>query len=262
MWWGTGPTVTAGRPAANSPAVTPHLRTVHTVTSGPETSTPQAGRTSRFLALAVSILVLVSVVFVGLQRLAVGFTGADPTSPTTTLTAPATPTPPSSGAVSSATGSLATPDDDGSATDDPGAAVSEPSSGASVDQQSSAFENPDTWPELLPDLGEHRVLTHSTGPEQRWVIAVPGGPQLSGGRFLAGLERLGWQVDAVSTVNTVTAVGAMGSSRVSVTVRSGEGLAPAGWGVLEVVYLDRIPDFEPPTTTTPPTDEEAARRRS
>jgi hypothetical protein len=249
-------TVTADRAGATSPAVPPPRRTVGEVESSPR-QPAATGRTARAFALAAAFLVMFSVLFLGLQRLAGGFTGSDgqddppPVSSGAPENVPATaPAPgPAGSNVASATGSLAPTD--------PGAPAVTPTT-----TPSSTFVNPENWPEVLPDLGEHRLLEHTAGAEQRWLLAVPGGPQLSGGRFLAGLERLGWKVDAVSTVNTVTAVGALGSSRVSATVRPGGDLVPEGWGVLEVVYLERIPDFEPPTTTPPPSDEETARKRS
>lgn len=249
-------TVTAGRPGATSPAVMALRRTVGEVASSPR-QPAENGRTARAFALATAFLVMFSVLFVSLQRLAGGFTDTgrqESASSVTTIAPDTTPTPsavpgPSGSNVASATGSLAPVD--------PSASAVTPST-----TPSSTFENPENWPEALPDLGEHRLLKHTTGSEERWLLAVPGGPQLSGGRFLAGLERLGWKVDAISTVNTVTAIGSLGSSRVSVTVRPGDELVAKGWGVLEVVYLERIPDFEPPTTTPPPSDEETARKRS
>jgi hypothetical protein len=249
-------TVTAGRPGATSPAVMAPSRTVGEVHSSPR-QPAESGRTARAVALATAFLVMFSVLFLGLQRLAGGFTAPDagestPSLPSAAPAATQTPSAvpgPSGSNVASATGSLAPTD--------PAAPVTTPTT-----TPSSTFDNPENWPEVLPDLGEHRLLQHSTGAEERWLLAVPGGPQLSGGRFLAGLERLGWKVDAVSTVNTVTAIGSLGPSRVSATVRPGGDLVPEGWGVLEVVYLERVPDFEPPTTTPPPSDEETARKRS
>lgn len=115
---------------------------------------------------------------------------------------------------------------------------------------------PPRWPVSLPDPGEHRLLGIESEQEDRWLLAVPGNVPLAGGRFVAGLEELDWDVDAVSTPRTLTAVGTREQERVSVTIRPGGESLPAGWLLLDVVYQPTIPDFEtPPTSSIPPEDE-------
>jgi hypothetical protein len=120
-----------------------------------------------------------------------------------------------------------------------------------------SFPDPAAWPSDLPSLGEHQVLDYSTGDAERWLLAVPGGAQIAGGRFIGGLTRLEWKVSSMSTDHTVTAVGQFDAKRVSVVLRPGDGALPEGWSYLEVIYSPFIPQFSPPTTTP---DEDASVR--
>ena len=221
---------------------------------------------SRACALIVSFLVMGGVLYLGFLRVIDNVVESESTSvgaeaPTNAQPAPTQPTTSPStnsqgGAVTSATGSIPPAQDPPSSGATPSGTVgsSTPSTEPPVD--------PPKWPATLPDLGEHKMISHLTGPEERWVFEVPGGPQLAGGGFLADLEKNGWKVEAITTPNTVTATGELDRSRLSVTLRPGEASTAAGWSRLEIVYLERVPDFEVPTTTPPPTDEEAARKRS
>jgi len=162
------------------------------------------------------------------------------------------PMPPVNDPVSSATGSIPLPPDSNAPT---------PTTPTTPGVTSETPVRPEKWPESFPDLGEHKVVSFEDGPERRWVIDLPGGAQLAAGGFLADMQERGWKVTTVTTPNTVTSVASLESSRASVTLRSGDPGLAAGWSRMEVVYLERLPDFDIPSVT-PPTDEEAARKRS
>lgn len=119
---------------------------------------------------------------------------------------------------------------------------------------------PPRWPVSLPDPGQHVLLGLEGDGEDRWLLAVPGNANLSGGRFIAGLEDLDWDVSAVATGKTATAVGVRGQERVAVSIRPGGEVTPENWVLLEVVYQPTIPDFEVPPTSTLPPETEAAKR--
>lgn len=240
--------------------------TIPSVQSAPgddPSDTPTPRRSERVVVL-LAAAVLFAVLIGGFARLG-AFLGFDepvseppPTLPSTTMPAPG---------VASVTGSVLPADP---STPSPGAAPSStlpgvpsptlpgattPSPGASTTSvPTSAL--PPRWPVSLPDPGEHRLLALESEEEDRWLLAVPGNVPLAGGRFVAGLEDLDWEVDAVATPRTLTAVGTREQERVSVTIRPGGDSLPAGWLLLDVVYQPTIPDFEtPPTSSIPPEDE-------
>jgi hypothetical protein len=237
------------------PVVGP-LTTVET----PETA-PKNGpslRPAERAAAIVALLIVFALLIAGFARLArfaglerpVGETvsslpGAPPTgaSPAPTVVPPPSSVPPpsvpSNGTPSSPVG------------------TTDPSSPTTLPGESAL---PPRWPVSLPDPGEHVLLGAEGDGEDRWLLAVPGNATLSGGRFIGGLEDLDWDVTAVSTGRTATAVGKRGQERVAVSIRPGGELAPDGWVLLEVVYQPVMPDFEVPPTSTLPPEKEAARR--
>lgn len=231
---------------------------------GAEPSDTPSPRRSERVVVLLAAAVLFAVLIGGFARLGAFLGFDDPVSePPPTL--PSTP-PPAPG-VASVTGSVL-PADPGSSTPSslpaapstlPGApstpASTPPSPGAPATSVPSSTLPP-RWPVSLPDPGEHRLLAIESEQEDRWLLAVPGNVPLAGGRFVAGLEGLDWDVDAVATPRTLTAVGTREQERVSVTIRPGGDSLPAGWLLLDVVYQPTIPDFEtPPTSSIPPEDE-------
>lgn len=221
-----------------------------------DASTPR--RPAHLVTLLSAVLVLCGVLYAGFLRV-LDTVAETPVTSSTPAPAATTPTgvqqAPATGSAASASGSIPLPPDNAGLPAEP-----------EKQQNTSAVPEPPVdpvnWPASLPELGEHKVIDHLSGPEERWVIEVPGNSQLAGGGFLADLKESGWKVTTVATPNTVTAVAELDRSRVSVSLRPGEASTPAGWSRMEVVYLDRVPDFDIPTTTPPPTDEEAARKRS
>lgn len=268
-----GPLRLAARPLSSGTVRSVQSDSVQRSVGGdlPGSSGPTPRRSER-VAVVLASFVLFAVLIGGFARLA-GVLGLDdpvvnppPTLPSSTL--------PSSG-VASATGSVL-PADPGAAQPSPTGSLPSPSVGApgvtppvtsvpasgspssGVSPSSTTPGNglPPRWPVSLPDPGEHRLLGIESEEEDRWLLAVPGNVPLAGGRFVAGLEELDWEVGAVSTPRTLTAVGTRGDERVSVTLRPGGDGLPAGWLLLDVVYQPTIPEFEtPPSSSIPPEDE-------
>jgi len=232
--------------------------------ASPDTSPGTPPRRAERVVVLLAGVVLFAVLLGGFARLG-AFLGLDkpvsappPTLPSSTPTVPdaasvtgsvlpASPSTPTPGTAPSVSLPPISPSSSLPAT--PGAS---PSSSTSV----PASTLPPRWPVSLPDPGEHRLLAIESEQEDRWLLAVPGNVPLAGGRFVAGLEDLDWEVDAVSTPRTLTAVGTREQERVSVTIRPGGDSLPAGWLLLDVVYQPTIPDFEtPPSSSIPPEDE-------
>ncbi len=229
----------------------------------PGESLPRPRGTER-VAVVVAVVVLFAVLIGGFARLGslLGFdeplTAPPPSAPPSTLPSsgpasvtgrvlPGVPTTTPVGA-----GSPSTTLPSGASPTDPADPV-DPAAGA-------AGQLPPRWPVSLPDPGEHRLLGVETTDEDRWMLAVPGNVPLAGGRFVAALEDLGWEVTAMSTPRTMTVVAAQGSERVSVTLRhTAEGL-PDGWLLMDVVYQPTLPEFEPPPSSTIPPENEVTRR--
>ncbi|MBU6200640.1 MAG: hypothetical protein KJS90_01415 [Acidobacteria bacterium] len=235
--------------------------------SGDDPAKTPAPRGSERIVAVVAALVLFAVLLGGFARLGavLGFDEpvsapppSAPPAPSSTLPAPG---------VASATGSLpplapsssvANPLVPSTLPGQPGTGSTLPPPGVTTSVPASDL--PPRWPVSLPDPGEHRVLAVESGEEDRWLLAVPGNVPLAGGRFVAGLEDLDWEVDAVATPRTLTAVGTRGQERVSVTIRPGGDALPSGWLLLDVVYQPTVPAFEPPPTSVVPPEDEVTKR--
>lgn len=211
----------------------------------------------------VSLLVVFAVLLLGFARLAsvLGFDEpviAPPGPPETTLPSPGAASVTATLPPVPATGIPAAgldPSTPSSVPPSPGA-----SSSSTLPADPVSAKLPPRWPLSLPDPGEHVVLGIESEQEDRWLLAVPGNAPLAGGRFLAALEELEWDVSTISTPRTVTAVGTRDQERVAVSMRPGGELAPDGWLLLEVVYQPTIPDFEVPPSSTVPPEQEATKR--
>lgn len=217
------------------------------------------------IAVALSIAVLTLVLTGGFARLA-GVAGVGtPAEPSTQTSEPRT----DSGADGAATasGALAPGDTKGTTpTPSTGLASTDPLSTGSTTLPSSPETLPNTptalppmWPQTLPAPGQHTVVVHDIEPTPRWVLGLPGGLNLAGGRFLAELKDLGWEIETVVTPSGITTVGSRNAERLSLVFRPGDGAIPQGWSSLEVIYQPMLPDFQiPPTSTTTP--EQSARK--
>lgn len=260
-------TVVANRSPANGPCrracrcagPSPLVASPHENTNAPSDASPRALRPQERLLAAVSLLVLFVLLVAGFARLA-GLAGLDETPGSPPPSIPVAPVDPSAAAspappATASGGSAASPSSIPSSVPLPTVPSSTP--GAS---RSPTTDLPPRWPVSLPDPGQHVLLGLEGDGEDRWLLAVPGNANLSGGRFIAGLEELDWDVSAVATGKTATAVGVRGQERVAVSIRPGGDLTPENWVLLEVVYQPTIPDFEVPPTSTLPPEEEAAKR--
>lgn len=233
----------------------------HENTDAPSDPSLRVLRPQERLLAAVSLLVLFALLVAGFARLA-GLAGLDetpgpppPSIPVAPVDSSAAASPAPPGSVSASGGSAASPSSIPSSVPFPTVSSSVP--GASPSPTTGL---PPRWPVSLPDPGQHVLLGLEGDGEDRWLLAVPGNANLSGGRFIAGLEDLDWDVSAVATGKTATAVGGRGQERVAVSIRPGGELTPENWVLLEVVYQPTIPDFEVPPTSTLPPEAEAAKR--
>jgi hypothetical protein len=222
------------------------------------------------VAVALSIAVLTLVLTGGFARLA-GVAGVGTSTEPPTQTSEPRPEGVADGATT-ASGVLAPGDTDGTTptpSPDPastGPRATDPLSTENTTQPASPTTLPNTptalppmWPQTLPAPGQHTVVVHDIEPTPRWVLGLPGGLNLVGGRFLAELKDLGWETETVVTPSGITTVGSRNAERLSLVFRPGARDLPQGWSSLEVIYQPMMSDFEvPPTSTTTP--EQSARK--
>ena len=216
------------------------------------------------VAVALAVTVLMLVLTGGFARLA-KVAGVGSSTQTSTQTAePLTESAGASDGSATASGSLApggstgTPPPTNVTPPEPTAA--DPTSTESTTLPASPTTLPNTptalppmWPQTLPAPGQHIVLAHAIEPTPRWMLGLPGGLNLVGGRFLAGLQDLGWETETVVTLAGITTVGSRNAERLSLVLRPGGSDLPAGWSSLEIIYQPLMSDFEvPPTSTTTP----------